>query len=159
MAEQQFHIKKSDEEQRLVFGWASVAVRVDGDQIVDYQGDMWDPHDLEKAAYQYVLRFRDAGEEHLPDLRKKAKLVESIVFTKEKMAALGIPEGTVPEGWWIGFKVHDEATWEKIKSGQYSMFSIEGQGKREEVPEETLQKAADMEALTFSQVLKNMKNG
>lgn len=155
MGEQQFHIKKADEEQRLVFGWASVAVRVDGSQIIDHQGDVWEPEDLEEAAYQYVLHFRDAGEEHIPGLRKKAKLVESVVFTKEKMAAIGIPEGTVPEGWWIGFKVHDEATWEKIKSGQYSMFSIEGTGMRQEI-EAPVQE--DTEALTFAQVLNNMAN-
>lgn len=155
MGEQQFHIKKADEEQRLVFGWASVAVRVDGSQIIDHQGDVWEPEDLEEAAYQYVLHFRDAGEEHIPGLRKKAKLVESVVFTKEKMAAIGIPEGTVPEGWWIGFKVHDEATWEKIKSGQYSMFSIEGTGMRQEI-EAPVQE--DTGALTFAQVLSNMAN-
>ncbi len=159
MAEQQFHIKKADEEQHLVFGWASVAIRVDGDQIVDCQGDMWDPHDLEEAAYKYVLRFRDAGEEHVPKLRKKAKLVESIVFTKEKMAAIGIPEGSVPEGWWIGFKVHDENTWQKIKSGQYSMFSIEGTGRREEAKGGTPQELGEAESLTFSQALKNMGKG
>lgn len=155
MGEQQFHIKKADEEQHLVFGWASVAVRVDGSQIIDHQGDVWEPEDLEEAAYNYVLHFRDAGEEHIPGLRKKAKLVESVVFTKEKMAAIGIPEGTVPEGWWIGFKVHDEATWGKIKSGQYSMFSIEGTGMRQEI-EAPVQE--DTEALTFAQVLSNMAN-
>lgn len=155
MGEQQFHIKKADEEQHLVFGWASVAVRVDGSQIIDHQGDVWEPEDLEEAAYNYVLYFRDAGEEHIPGLRKKAKLVESVVFTKEKMAAIGIPEGTVPEGWWIGFKVHDEATWEKIKSGQYSMFSIEGTGMRQEI-EAPVQE--DTGALTFAQVLSNMAN-
>ena len=28
-------VMKSDDERRLVFGWANVAVRVDGEQIVD----------------------------------------------------------------------------------------------------------------------------
>ncbi len=61
-----------------------------------------------------------------------AILVESIVFTKEKILAMGIPEGTVPEGWWIGFKVLDEEVWEKVKDGTYSMFSIEGEAERVE---------------------------
>ena len=30
-------VMKSDDERRLVFGWANVAVRVDGEQIVDWQ--------------------------------------------------------------------------------------------------------------------------
>ena len=36
-----------------------------------------------------------------------ARLIESAVFTKEKMEAMGIPEGTLPTGWWIGFQVTD----------------------------------------------------
>lgn len=129
----EFHIYKSDDDKRLVFGWANVAIRKDGEQIVDHQGDMIDPEELEQAAYEYVLNFRDAGEEHRPHLRKKAKLVESVVFTKEKQEAMGIPPGVVPEGWWIGFKVHDESAWDKIKKGEYNMFSVEGQGVREPV--------------------------
>ena len=63
----------------------------------------------------------------------KAVLVESVVFTKEKMEAIGIPEGTLPVGWWIGFKVLDKDVWEKVKNGEYPMFSIEGTAKRIEV--------------------------
>ena len=57
------------------------------------------------------------------------ELVECVVFTKEKMQAMGIPEGVVPEGVWLGFKVSDEA-FAKVKSGDYEMFSIEGTGQR-----------------------------
>lgn len=130
-----FNIAKADEDQRLVFGWALVASRTDGEQIIDHQGDMVDPDELEKGAYEYVLKFRDAGEEHLKGLRKKAKMVESCVFTPEKMKAIGIPEGTIPVGWWIGFYVDDDDTWKKIKNGTYQMFSIEGKAIREPVNE------------------------
>ena len=60
-------------------------------------------------------------------------VIESIVFTKEKAAALGIPADILPEGWWIGFKITDDEVWEKIKSGEYSMFSIEGEAIREPI--------------------------
>ena len=63
-------------------------------------------------------------------MRKKASLVESVIFTKEKMQAMGIPEGIVPEGWWIGFYVKDDNAWKKIKNGTYKMFSIEGKAVR-----------------------------
>ena len=49
------------------------------------------------------------------------------------MAAIGIPQGTLPVGWWIGFKVTDDDVWEKVKDGTYSMFSIEGTAERAEV--------------------------
>lgn len=144
----EFNIYKSDDDKRLVFGWASVSIRTDGTQIIDHQGDILDPEDLEETVYDYVLKFRDAGEEHISFLRKKGKLVESCVFTKEKMEAMGIPPGIVPEGWWIGFKVYDDETWRKIKSGEYRMFSIEGQGIREEVSESKIGKS-----LSFKQML------
>ena len=128
--ENTFSIQKSDEDKRLVFGWANIAIRANGEQIEDLQGDIVDPEDLEEGVYQYVLNFRDAGEEHIPGLRKKARMVESVVFTNEKLQAMGIPAGTVPLGWWIGFYVDDDETWEKIKNGTYTMFSIEGRGTR-----------------------------
>lgn len=65
-----------------------------------------------------------------------AVLVESVVFTEEKMQAMGIPAGTLPIGWWIGFKVTDEDVWEKVKDGTYPMFSIEGEAERIEVEDE-----------------------
>lgn len=131
-----FEIQKTDDDKRLVFGWANVATRANGEVIQDWQDDIVDPEDLEEAVYEYVLNFRDGGEEHLPGLRKKCRMVESVVFTDEKLEAMGIPKGTVPLGWWIGFYVDDNEAWKKIKSGHYKMFSVEGNGRR--VPVEDL---------------------
>ena len=124
-----FKILKS-KDKRLVFGWASVSITADGELLQDLQNDSIAPDDLETAAYEYVLQFRDGGEEHQPNLRRKAKLVESCVFTEEKQEALGIPLGILPVGWWIGFYVEDNDAWEKIKNGTYQMFSIEGTATR-----------------------------
>ena len=49
---------------------------------------------------------------------------------------MGIPVGTIPVGWWIGFLVTDEDVWEKVKDGTYTMFSIEGEAERVEVDED-----------------------
>ena len=49
------------------------------------------------------------------------------------MKAMGIEEGILPYGWWVGFKITDKDAWEGIKSGKYQMFSIEGKGIREVV--------------------------
>lgn len=125
-----FTIYKADDDKRLVFGWASVAITVDGSELEDRQHDMIDPEDLEDAAYEYVLNFRDTGEEHLPGYRKKGKLIESCVLTKEKQKAMGIPEGILPVAWWIGFKIEDDETWRRVKNGTYKMFSIEGKAQR-----------------------------
>lgn len=132
-AKKSFNIYKTDDDKRLVFGWASIAITADGEQLEDRQKDMIDPEDLEESVYEYVLNFRDTGEEHIPTMRKKGKLVESCVFTVEKQKAMGIPEGTLPVGWWIGFKIEDDAAWERVKNGTYRMFSIEGKAYREPI--------------------------
>lgn len=123
-----FKIAKSDKQ--LVFGWASVAQRANGETVTDWQGDRISPEDLEEAVYQYVLHFRTGGEEHDPGLQEHCTLVESVVFTEEKLKAMGIPAGIVPLGWWIGFHVDDPAAWQKVKSGKYKMFSVYGKGRR-----------------------------
>ncbi len=129
-----FKIAKSDDDKHLAFGWANVAIRADGEEIEDWQEDIIEPEELENAAYQYVLLFREGGEMH--ERGGAAVLVESVVFTEEKMQAMGIPAGTLPIGWWIGFKVTDEDVWEKVKDGTYPMFSIEGEAERVEVEDE-----------------------
>lgn len=119
-----FHIQKSSDEKRLAFGWASISEDESGTALVDLSEDVIDPETLENAAYEFVKLYREGGEMH--ERGDCAVLVESVVFTKEKMAAMGIPDGTLPTGWWIGFYVTDDGVWEKVKSGEYPMFSIEG---------------------------------
>lgn len=131
-----FKIMKSDDDKMLAFGWANVSVRVDGEVIEDWQEDIIEPKELENAAYNYVLLYREGGEMH--ERGGAAVLVESVVFTEEKMKAMGIPEGTLPIGWWIGFKVTDSDVWEKVKDGTYPMFSIEGEAERIEVEDENI---------------------
>ena len=131
-------ILKINDEKQLAFGWANIAIHVNGEQTPDLQGDIVDPDVLEDAAYRFVELYRAGGEMHEnPDV---AVLVESVVFTKEKMWAMGIPEGIVPEGWWIGFHVQDPEVWEKVKNGEYTMFSIEGDAIRREIPKEDISK-------------------
>lgn len=129
-----FKIMKSDDEKMLAFGWASVSMRVDGEVIEDWQKDIVEPEELEKAAYEFVLLYREGGEMH--ERGGTAVLIESVVFTEEKMQAMGIPVGTLPVGWWIGFKILDEDVWEKVKDGTYPMFSIEGEAERVKVEDE-----------------------
>lgn len=126
-----FAIAKSDDDRHLAFGWANVSIRAGGEVIEDWQEDIIEPEDLETAAYNFVELYREGGEMH--ERGGAAVLVESVVFTEEKLAAMGIPAGTLPIGWWIGFKVLDDDVWEKVKDGTYSMFSIEGVAERVEV--------------------------
>ncbi len=129
-----FKILKFSDDKMLAFGWASVSMRIDGELIEDWQADIVEPEELERAAYEFVELYREGGEMH--ERGGVAVLIESVVFTEEKMQAMGLPTGILPVGWWIGFKVLDEEVWEKVKDGTYSMFSIEGEAQRVEVEEE-----------------------
>lgn len=120
-------IEKVDEEQQLVFGWASVSVK-DGGLIKDSHDDTIQESELEKASYDFVLKSRKAGEMH-QTTEGIGDLVESIFFSVEKQRALGLAESPLPIGWWVGFHVNAEV-FEKVKSGEYSMFSIGGRGNR-----------------------------
>lgn len=106
-----FKVQKVDEDKRLVFGWANVSVDVGGNEVVDLQGDMIDPETLEAAAYKFAELYRDGGEMH--ERTGTAVMVESVVLTEEKQAAMGLAAGTLPVGWWIGFRVTDDDVWEK----------------------------------------------
>ena len=122
-------IAKYYDDEQLVFGWASVSRDATGDIPLDWQGDVIDATDLEKAVYKFNLEFRESNDMHQPN-SVNGNLVESVMFTKQKMEAMGIPEGIVPEGWWCGFKIDDKVAYQKVKTGVYKMFSIEGTGTR-----------------------------
>lgn len=123
-----FDVYKAREDEQLVSGWANVALDKNGDAPLDWQDDVIAPATLEKAAINFMLDYRSSGEMHKGD--SKGTVVESIVLTKEKQAAIGIPEGVVPEGWFITVKVHDPDVFAKVKDGTYRMFSIQGTAKR-----------------------------
>lgn len=117
---------KTNSPQMLAFGFANVAVDADGTPVVDRHNEEIAADDLESAAYNYVLRYREAGVEH-----KKlgiARLVESFFLTSEKLSAmLGDSTPTFKGAkWWVGFKVDDPAVWKLVESGELSCFSIGG---------------------------------
>lgn len=128
LPDNEYVVAKSKDDEQLVFGWANIALMKDGTIPFDWQGDIVPLEVLEKAAYEYVQFYGQTGEEHQGEAF--GKVVESMVFTPQKMACLGIPEGTVHYGWWIGFHIPDKEIFEKIKNGTYKMFSIQGRTKR-----------------------------
>ena len=123
-----FDITKAKEDECLVSGWASVSVNADGSIPLDWQDDIIRPEVLEKAAINFMMDYRGSGVMHQGD--SQGVVVESIVFTKEKQAAIGIPEGVIPEGWFITVKVTNPEVFAEVKSGKYKMFSIQGHSKR-----------------------------
>ena len=123
-----FVVEKSIPEKQYVFGWASIALLKDGSIPFDWQGDIIPVSELENMAYDFVEFFGQTGEEHKGDAF--GRVIESMAFTPEKMKALGIPEGYIHYGWWIGFHIPDKDIFNKVKDGTYKQFSIPGKAKR-----------------------------
>ena len=128
-------ISKVDEDKRQCFGWCSV-VKIDGRDVIDKQNDMIDIEEIEKSAYDFMLTSRKGGDMHRRaadgGVHHAADVIESFVLTPEKIEKMGLPD-SVPQGWWIGMKVNDDALWDDVKSGRKTKFSIHGSGQRTEV--------------------------
>ena len=123
-------VAKVDADRQIVFGWASVAIDKAGTPVLDHHADLIDQESLENAAYGFVLDFRETGELHRGVA--KGNLIESVVFTPEKLEAMGLAEDALPTAWWVGFHVEDAETFAKVKDGTYKMFSIQGRAVRED---------------------------
>lgn len=126
-------IAKTDATKKLVFGWASVAKDATGREIIDAEGDVVSIEELERAAYEYVSDVRKVGEMH--ETLGVGELVESMMFTPEKLELLGLDE-QFTQGWWVGIRVTDDKVWDKLKRGEYKMFSIGGRASREEISDD-----------------------
>lgn len=121
------------DEKRQAFGWASIVTK-DGSPVVDRQGDYIDINDLEDAAYRYVHKSRVGGDMHRRNGEAPhhvSDMIESVVFTPEKIEKMGLPSD-FPQGWWVGYQIHDEDTWQEVRKGGRTGFSIHGRGIRKD---------------------------
>lgn len=127
-------IKKFDNDKKQVFGWCSLTT-VNGEPVVDRQGDYIPLEEVEKSAYDYVVSSRKGGDMHRrvgEEPLHTSDMIESFVVTPEKLEKMGLPEDAMPHGWWVGFKVNDDEQWENVKKNQRGFFSIHGKGRRVE---------------------------
>jgi hypothetical protein len=119
-------ITKVDEEQQMVYGFASV-IEENGQAVVDLQDDVITEKELIKAAHEFMRNSRDGHSMHAGIT--KGDIPESIVLTKTLQAALGVDIQKV--GWLIGYHVSDPDTWDRVKKGELQAFSIGGSALRE----------------------------
>lgn len=126
-----------EEDKHLVFGWLYVCRRKDGTQVVDHSGEIITMDELEPATYGYVLDHRKGGAQHEYEgegpetVKQTGRICECMVFAPWKKAAMGIPDGILPDGTWIGQHIDDAATWARYKSGELKMFSLGGYAIRQ----------------------------
>lgn len=132
VSEETMKILKIDEDQHMVYGWASV-ISEKGEVHVDTQDDAIEAHELEKAVTEFMINVRKAlvMHERNPDgsiPNERGIVVHSFPLTKELMKSLGL--SCDQEGWIVGLKINDGPTWERVKKGELTAFSIGGSGTR-----------------------------
>jgi hypothetical protein len=125
---------KVDEEQHMVYGWASV-VTEKGQPVIDLQDDVIMPDTMAKAATEFMLDVRKALVMHarnpsggIDDDMIKGIVVHSLPLTVDLAKSLGIH--TEREGWIVGMKIQDPTTWQLVKEGKLKAFSIGGSSDR-----------------------------
>jgi hypothetical protein len=144
-------VSKQEDKQR-VFGWLYVCRRKDGSPVVDHSGEIITIDELEEATYGHVLDHRKGGAAHEYDgegpetVKQVSRLCECMVFTPWKKKDMGIPDGVLPDGTWIGTQVDDHDTWLRYKSGEFRMFSLGGYAIRRAI-ENAKRKAAELARL------------
>lgn len=120
-------ILKADDEQRMVYGWASV-VTEKGEPVVDRQGDVIEADTLVRAVNKFMEHVRVGKEMHKGD--QIGAVIHSMPVTKEIGESLGIQSDR--EGWIVAFKVYNDDVWAKVKSGELAAFSIGGRAIKED---------------------------
>ena len=120
-------ILKTDDEQRIVYGWASV-VTENGVPVVDRQGDVIEADTLVKAVNEFMEHVRVGKTMHSGE--QTGMVIHSLPVTKEICGSLGIQCNR--EGWIVAYKVYDDAVWAMVKSGELAAFSIGGRAVKEE---------------------------
>lgn len=135
-AEKRFVVTKADDSLGVVYGWASIVEKmIDGTRtpIVDHQNDIIPGPVLEQAVMEFMKDYGMSGEMHSGN--ETGIIVESCYMSPEKAEAMGFPAEVakqVPTGWWIGAKVAPDLM-AKVRSGEYQMFSIQGDADVETV--------------------------
>ena len=121
-------ILKTDDEQRMVYGWASV-ITEKGVPVVDRQDDMIEADTLVKAVNEFMEHVRVGKAMHVGE--QVGVVVHSLPVTKEICDSLGIQSDR--EGWIVAYKVFDDNVWAMVKSGELAAFSIGGRAIKEEI--------------------------
>lgn len=125
--QKQVKIAKIDDEKRIVKG---VVYQPD---VADAHDDQMDEVEIEKAAHLFMEK------QHTYNIDKQHDLEADKGFVIESYIApcdMTLGEQAIVKGSWVAaVKVTDDDTWEAIKKGEITGFSMWGVGKREEIKE------------------------
>jgi hypothetical protein len=120
-----------------VYGYASTSVDSDGGLVVDHQGDIIPPDELEAAVTGFLRSAAATNVEHQgPDV---GRVIETALITPERLESYGLaidkrsPHPAPQVGWLVGFEVVDADAARAVRKGDLVELSIEGSADREPV--------------------------
>ncbi|MFA2589977.1 XkdF-like putative serine protease domain-containing protein [Bacillus mobilis] len=140
-------IKSDDEEKRLVYG---IVYEPD---TLDAHNDFTDAETIEKAAHEFMLKYRQIDKNH-DFVAGVGEVVESYIAPAD-MELNGEP---VKKGTWILTTKADEETWEAVKKGEFQGYSLAGVAETE-VIEEEVTKTEEKQMKSFFQLMKDFFGG
>ncbi|MFJ7554680.1 XkdF-like putative serine protease domain-containing protein [Bacillus thuringiensis] len=119
----QVPILKTEEEKQLVTG---VVYEPD---VEDSHGDTMTAEEIEKAAYTFMENYQHIDKQH-DEIAGKGTVVENWIAKSD----MTVGEQEVQAGTWLmTVRVDDTDTWEEIKKGEVTGFSMGGFGERVEI--------------------------
>lgn len=149
--QKQATIIKADEEKQLVTGI------VYEPETLDSHEDFMTAEEIEKAAHQFLQDYRQVDKQH--NFRSGyGEVVESYVAKSEHV----IGDQVIHPGTWVmTVKVDDQDTWEAVKKGEITGFSMAGIAEVIEntVEEESVAKSEEDEARGFFKLVKDFFSG
>lgn len=107
-------IKKTEDEQRLVFGEVYAPNRPDA------HGDFMTEDEIRKAAYKFMkaMRLDQIDTQHNNQTTPGVQIVESFIARKDDPLF-------IPGSWVIGVHIPDDEIWQQVKKGELNGFSLE----------------------------------
>ena len=128
----QFSIVRKDAAKKILYGWASVSsVRRSDGSLVPYrdsQGDVIGDDVMEAMAHDYVEKSRSSRAMH--EGGAIGHCIASLPMTEDVQRALGVSCDRT--GWFLGLKIDDDATWDRVVKGEFGGLSIGGTAVYEE---------------------------
>ncbi|PFK34399.1 XkdF-like putative serine protease domain-containing protein [Bacillus cereus] len=119
----QVPILKTEDEKQLVTG---VVYEPD---VEDSHGDTMTAEEIEKAAYTFMENYQHIDKQH-DEIAGKGTVVENWIAKSD----MTVGEQEVKAGTWLmTVRVDDTDTWEEIKKGEVTGFSMGGFGERVEI--------------------------
>ncbi|HDR8039591.1 TPA: hypothetical protein QCZ17_001783 [Bacillus cereus] len=119
----QVPILKTEEDKQLVTG---VVYEPD---VEDSHGDTMTAEEIEKAAYTFMENYQHIDKQH-DEIAGKGTVVENWIAKSD----MTVGEQEVKAGTWLmTVRVDDADTWEEIKKGEVTGFSMGGFGERVEI--------------------------